>query len=179
MPLNRGTLNVEPFAAYMDRWPTCYAHVPEAVIETWIYRHWPEFQLWQSLHPLSWEYELTTMSNDEIMSVSHVKDWPKTLTDWGDDLFDGPFRKNTWLGRHMLKNGTTPAPIIVARDASAWTHPRERVHMAAPNQLIEGHMRLAYLQAMIRRKHENLRSLHTVIVARLQPRAVENGPAAT
>lgn len=167
VPLNYGTFDVEPFADYMDRWPQLYASIPTAVIETWIYRHWHQFELWLSLDPLSWEYDLTTMTNDEISSISHVRDWPKVLRDWGDDLFDGRSRKSTWLGQHMLENGTTPAPIIVARDAAAWTHPREGVKMTCPLQLIEGHMRLAYLQAMIQRKHKSLRSSHSVIVARL------------
>lgn len=169
MPLGQGTIAAEPFQAYLGRWPTCYTNVPEPVIESWIYRHWYQFQQWLPLHPLMWAYELTTMTNEEIMAISHVKDWPKVLKYWGDDLLDGPSRKNSWLGRYMLENGTTPAPIIVARDAAAWTHPRERVKMIAPNQLVEGHMRLAYLQAMIRRQHENLRDSHAVVVAQLPP----------
>lgn len=40
--------------------------------------------------------------------------WPDTLRYWSDDLSEGSFRRQTWLGREMLETGTTPAPIIVA-----------------------------------------------------------------
>ncbi|OEZ56019.1 hypothetical protein JAB5_42960 [Janthinobacterium sp. HH103] len=164
-PHRHGTFDQEPFADYMRRWPVHFAHVPEAVIETWIYRHWNDFQAWLPMEPLSWEYAVVSMSNEEILSIGHVSDWPKTLRGWGDDLFDGKHRLNTWLGRYMLASGTMPAPIIVAVNAGSHVHPREHEKMRAPYQLIEGHLRLAYLQAMIRRKHESLQLSHTVVIA--------------
>ncbi|PHV23779.1 hypothetical protein CSQ92_12775 [Janthinobacterium sp. BJB446] len=151
----------------MRRWPAQVAHVPEVVIETWIYRHWNDFQAWLPLEPLSWEYEVATLSSEEILRIGHVKDWPKILEGWGDQLFNDKHRMNTWLGRHMLDSGTTPAPIIIALNAGAHMHPRERRNMCTPYQLIEGHLRLAYLQAMIRRPHEKLQLSHTVIIATL------------
>lgn len=166
-PYRHGTIQQEAFADYIRRWPAQYARIPEAVIETWIYRHWNDFQDWLPLRPLSWGYVAVSMSNEEILQIGHVNGWPKTLEYWGNDLFDGKIRKSTWLGRRMLDSGTTPAPMILALDAESHIHPREHENMCAPYQLIEGHMRLAYLQAMIRRKHENLQPAHTVVVATL------------
>lgn len=169
-PHRHGTIEQEAFADYMRRWPANFAHVPEAVIETWIYRHWNDFQAWLPIDPLSWEYAVVPLSNEEILQIGHVSDWPQTLSGWGDDLLDGKHRKGTWLGRHMLDSGTTPAPMIVALNAGSHVHPREHETMCTPYQLIEGHLRLAYLQAMIRRKHENLQPSHTVVIATLPAR---------
>ncbi len=167
-PYRHGTTEQEAFADYIRRWPAQYAKIPETVIETWIYRHWINFQAWLPLQPLSWAYAVASMSNEEVLRISHVNDWPKILDYWGDDLFDGTSRRKTWLGGHMLESGTTPAPIIVALDAGSYVHPREQKNMCTPYQLIEGHMRLAYLQAMIRREHRNLQLSHTVVIATLR-----------
>ena len=159
---------MEPFSSYRLRWPSKYSRVPDTVIENWVHRHWRDFQRWLPLNPLEWQYEIRVMGNDEIMSVRHVGDWQKTLDGWGDDLFEGRMRKTTWLGRYILETGTTPAPIIVAANAGSWAHPREHGRqMCEPYQLVEGHLRLAYLRAMIRRDQRELRASHEVVVATL------------
>ncbi len=163
-----GAFDVEPFAEYFKRWPIEYAHVPSLVVETWVYRHWRDFQSWLPLRPLDWVYKLTKMTSKEVLTISHVGTWPETLRYWGDDLFEGHVRRETWLGRTMLDIGTTPAPIIVAHQAGQYGHPRERNEpFLEPYQLIEGHMRLAYLQAMIRHGHSQLRAHHEVSIAML------------
>lgn len=164
-PHRHGTFDQESFADYMNRWPAHCAQVPETVIETWIHRHWNDFQAWLPLKPQSWEYAVLSLSNEEILLIEHVSDWITTLDYWGNELFDGKTRRDTWLGGYMLDSGTTPAPMIVALNASAHVHPREHKNMCAPYQLIEGHMRLAYLRAMIRKDHKNLQPLHTVVIA--------------
>lgn len=167
-PRDWGTFNVEPFDEYLSRWPKKYINVPIEVVETWIHRHWREFQAWLPLHPLEWKYEIKELTSEEVTTIGHVGDWMKTLMYWGDDLIDGATRKKTWLGRFMLENGTTPSPMIIARNAGAWLHPREHgQRMNEPLQLIEGHMRLAYLQGLIRRPQSVLQPLHRVVVATL------------
>ena len=168
-PKNWGDWSVEPFSEYRLRWPAQYDHIPNQVIETWIYRHWREFQAWLPLKPLEWDYHRTELENDEILLIGHVGDWGKTLEYWGNDLLDGAFRKDTWLGANMLQHGTTPVPMIIAKNASYWGHPREAgsPRMCAPFQIVEGHMRLAYLQAMIRRNHHAVKLKHEVFVATL------------
>lgn len=167
-PTNCGEFDQESFNEYFERWPSEYAHVPREVVETWVHRHWPQFQFWLPLQPLDWAYELKRMDNDEILSIGHVGSWSQTLRFWGDDLFEGTTRRATWLGRRMLEAGTTPAPIIVAQNAGRYRHPREGdAPFVEPYQLIEGHMRLAYLQSMIRHEHPQLHSSHEVVVAAL------------
>jgi hypothetical protein len=163
-----GTFDAESFSSYFKRWPIRYAQVPSLVVETWVHRHWRDFQCWLPLHPLDWAYELRQMTFLEVLTIGHVNDWPKTLQYWGDDLIQGRKRRETWLGRTMLSMGTTPTPMIVAANAGLYRHPRERNHpFVEPFQLVEGHMRLAYLQGMIRHKHPQLRELHDVFVATL------------
>lgn len=167
-PRNWGTLNLEPFDQYRARWPKKYDNVPDAVIETWIYRHWREFRAWLPLRPLEWKYEPQEMTSEEVLNVRHVGDWMQTLDYWGNDLLDGTMRKTTWLGSFMLDNGTTPSPIIIARGAGKWHHPREHgCYMQEPLQLIEGHLRLAYLRALILRPDSLVRTAHHVILATL------------
>lgn len=168
-PKNWGTFRIEPFSDYISRWPKDLAHIPDSVIETWIHRHWPQFQQWAPLRPIEWTYEFRCMKAEEILAISHVNQWMKTLAYWGEDLCEGRNRKSTWLGNYMLEVGTTPSPMIVALNAGGWTHPRERgnPNLHEPYQLIEGHMRLAYLQAMIRRSHFALQHCHDVILVTL------------
>lgn len=162
---------VEPLSSYLSSWPAEYSNVPAIVIETWIYRHWSEFQEWLPLNPLEWQYEPATLSNDEIMTVRHPGQFAKTLEFWGSDLISGQNRKSTRLGKYMLESGTTPVPIIVAKNAGGWAHPRKQeLLMCEPLQIIEGHMRMAYLQGMIRFNHTSLKASHEVIVVTLPDR---------
>ena len=165
-PKNWGSFEVEPFESYLHRLPDQYRYIHQAVIKDWVYRHWREFQQWLPLHPLSWHYEIVEMTNDEVMMISHTDDWPQRLRYWGDDLLDGSQRCETWLGRHMLEKGTTSVPMIVLKSAGIWIHPRShnKHYMVEPYQIVEGHMRLAYLQSMIRRSHPTLSCKHEVLV---------------
>lgn len=177
IPIGYDTFEVEPFAEYRVSLPSVFNRVPDLVIETWIYRHWSDFRSWLKLNPLNWRYSLTSLSSEEILKISHVNDWPDTLRYWGDDLLDGNSRKTTWLGRYMLKHGTTPTPMIVAVGAGAIEHPRELGYtMKEPYQIIEGHMRLAYLQGLIRRHHPTIMEAHAVYLVEM-PRKSKRGKA--
>lgn len=169
-PKNYDNFNIEPFEEYVNRWPEVYKHIPLEVIETWIYRHWRDFQSWLTLNPINWIYSEQILSNEEILSISHVDDWPKTLNYWGEDFMTKEnFRQKTWLGEFMLKNGTTPSPIIIARNAGNILHPRESdFYMVEPFQIIEGHMRTAYLQGLIKHRHKNLKESHRCIVVEIK-----------
>ena len=167
-PMGHGTFNVEPFSAYRARLPISFNEVPDSVIESWIYRHWDDFQSWLILNPLKWKYSLTMLTSNEVLMISHVNDWPSTLTYWGDDLIDGSQPMTTWLGAYMLEHGTTPTPMIVAFCFDGIEHPREPgFAMKKPYQIIEGHMRLAYLQALIRRRHFAVKPRHEVYLVEL------------
>lgn len=167
-PLVKGPFDMEPFAEYREKLSRDFDKIPDIVIETWIYRHWQEFQSWLRLKPLDWDYCFASLSSVEILEISHVGDWPETLKYWGDDLLGGNFRRDTWLGSYMLDQGTTPAPMIVAKNAGRVLHPREfGFLMCEPYQIIEGHMRLAYLQALIRHNYSKVPAEHVVCLVTL------------
>lgn len=143
----------EAFETYYKRFPQELSNVPRCVVENWIYRHWQCFQedwFWLDLSKCS--FKKVTYNNDEISNIDHVGDWLNTLDFWGDELFkDKTRQENTYLGKFMLETGTTPAPIIVAKNAHNIKDPRgSKMNMKVPFQLIEGHMRLAYLRGMIK-----------------------------
>jgi hypothetical protein len=48
-PKGYGSFEVEPFDAYRARLPAEFNGVPDPVIETWIHRHWSDFQAWLPL----------------------------------------------------------------------------------------------------------------------------------
>lgn len=156
-----GDLEVESFNDYVARWPRELANFPECVIRNWVYRHWSDFKnLWMNRSIQNFAFSEREFSNAESMQVSHVGKWLETLDHWGDELFSKQLRQETWLARYMLANGTTPAPIIVATGAEGLEHPRGGPMQAI--QLIEGHMRLAYLRGMIRHAHPPLKPSHAV-----------------
>ena len=163
---------IEPLSNYLSSWPAEYSNVPEVVIKTWIYRHWSQFQEWLPLNPLEWQYEPVMFTNDEVMTIRYPADkFAKDLESWGSNLISGQYRKSTRLGKYMLESGTTPVPIIVAKNAGNWVHPREHgLLMCEPLQIIEGHMRMAYLQGMIRFNHTSLKANHEVIMVTLPDR---------
>lgn len=156
-----GLPGVESFDQYFSRWPQELRNFPRDVVENWVYRHWHDFdRYWLDRDILRFEFRLIELTNSEVMGIGHFKGWIQTLDYWGDELFRSASRKATWLAKSMLEYGTTPAPIIVAHQASGLHHP-----MGAPmhdTQLIEGHLRLAYLRGMIRHEHPSLREQHDV-----------------
>ncbi|WP_245228133.1 hypothetical protein [Xanthomonas bromi] len=156
-----GDSGAESFEHYYARWPTRLINFPRCVVESWVHRHWRDFETyWLDRSIEQFVFTQASLSNAEILKIGHFDNWLETLDYWGDELFRDQMRKNTWLAMHMLTNGTSPKPIIVAPDSSGLKHPKgAAMH---PNQLIEGHMRLAYLRGMIRHNHPALKTSHNV-----------------
>lgn len=156
-----GNFNVESFVDYYARWPEQLSNFPKCVVENWVYRHWQDFKsLWLDRSIELFAFRQVDLSNSEIMEISHIDNWLELLDYWGDELFRNKMRQETWLANYMLVNGTSPAPIIVAPNAYALEHPKGGPMQA--NQLIEGHMRLAYIRGMIRHHHPKLKPSHIV-----------------
>lgn len=163
-----GDFNVEPFEEYIKRWPRELESFPRDLIETWVHRHWLEFgDHWMVNGALKWSYELRTFSNDDVLRILTFENMLKTMDYWGDELFRNRLRRETWLAKFMLEHGTTPSPILVFEGGANRIHPRglPGEKMLEPFQLIEGHMRTAYLRGMIRHSHPMLKSAHQVWVA--------------
>jgi hypothetical protein len=164
---NYSTSKVEPFNSYYARWPKRLANFPECVVNNWVYRHFHDFKFYTLRFDIAqFQFERTILTNSQVLEIGHVGDWMTTLDYWGDDLFQSKFRRDTWLAKFMLESGTTPAPIIVALNAAGIDHPTGG-QMRTPMNLVEGHMRLAYLRGMIRHKHPALKSAHPVWMLRI------------
>jgi hypothetical protein len=156
-----GSPDRESFEDYYARWPAEFSNFPKCVVENWVYRHWSQFRNnWLERSVKDFVFTSASYGNSHIMQIGHISDWLDTLDYWGDELFQSKQRQDTWLAKYMLANGTSPAPIIVATEASGLEHP-SRFPMKQL-QLIEGHMRLAYLRAMIRHHHPSLKASHLV-----------------
>lgn len=137
------------------------------VVESWVHRHWQEFERdWLNRSIDQLVFAQANLTNAEIMHIGHFDEWLETLDYWGDELFRDQIRRSTWLATYMLTNGTSPVPIIVAANSSGLMHPKGATMRS--NQLIEGHMRLAYLRGMIRQNHTSLRQSHLVWLLSLQ-----------
>ena len=155
----------EPFAEYIKRWPPALSNFPPNVVEFWVHRHWSDFQdHWLSLDLAALRFEFKRYTNPQVMQIGYFEDRFEALDHWGDALFVNPIRKNSWLGKYMLENGTVPEPPILAIDAHGIVHPRglKDELMQVPSHLIEGHMRLAYLRGMIRNKYPGLKPDHPI-----------------
>jgi hypothetical protein len=163
-----GNINQESFESYYNKWPNILNNIPKCVVENWVYRHWGDFQDWISLEPQHWSFELKEFSNDEILSISHIYDWIENLHNEGIEYVNNTRRSESWLGQYMLRNGTTPTPIIVGINFGRYSHPKapQICYMKEPFQLIEGHSRLGCLFGMIDSSHQNLKSKHKVWVAK-------------
>mgnify|MGYP006865036200 CR=1 FL=1 len=165
-----GDFDIEPFESYEVKWTSNdISGFPSCLVENWVYRHWQEFSCyWLPAGALEWRYELCTFSNKMIGEVCTFPQMMETMKYWGEELFCNRIRKETWLATFMLENGTSPAPILVFEDGEGLIHPRGRAgeKMCAPYQLIEGHMRTAYLWGMQRNSHPALKSEHQVWLAK-------------
>ncbi|NOY48404.1 MAG: hypothetical protein GXO84_09485 [Chlorobi bacterium] len=163
-----GDFEVEPYEEYIKRWPLDFTNFPECLVRIWVHRHWSDFEdYWLPNGALEWNYEKRIFTNDQILQIMHHGDWLDTLDFWGDELFKNKQRRETWLAQYMLENGTTPEPILVYENGGDINHPRglPDEKFCLPYQLIEGHMRTAYLRGMIHKKYEKLQSQHEVWVA--------------
>lgn len=157
-----GDIEMESFDEYYSRWPATLSNIPRGVVEDWIYRHWHDFsEYWVALAPHTWTYELVDLSSSEVMSIDHISTWIPELDAEGVEYVSGAPRSTTRLAQFMLKNGTFPVPIIVAKGAGLIAHPRSQgERMKEPLQLIEGHSRLACIRGMINSNYSTLKGQH-------------------
>ena len=162
-----GDIDSEDFEAYYARWPRELGAIPEAIVKDWIYRHWSDFrEHWIRLAPHTWHYESVTIPSSEILAIDHIGTWIPELDAEGVEYVSDAPRSRTRMAQYMLKNGTFPVPILVARNAGHVVHPRSAKElMKEPLQLIEGHCRLACIRGMINAKHPQLAAEHSVWIA--------------
>jgi hypothetical protein len=162
----------EEFKDYIKRWPLELTNFPKCLVKHWVYPNWLDFIEWIPLNILSWKYEKSKLTNDEI--IGRVRPFTKTigiLDFWGQQLFSNSFRqKKSLLAEYMLENGTTPSPILVLKNNGKIIHPdstskNQEIFDPQILQLIEGHMRTSYLRGMINKNYDKLKPEHEVWIA--------------
>ncbi|HHX8571761.1 TPA: hypothetical protein ACVO35_000194 [Vibrio alginolyticus] len=156
----------ETFEDYYARFPKELANIPKDVVENWMWFHNEQVVEFSKLYDFEkWTFELRDFDNDEIMAIRHFEYDLKLLDGKGQEFLLGRLNEHD-TAKFMFENGTSPCPIIVARDASKHIHHQreEGNYMLEPYQLIEGNRRLAYLRAMIGKPYSKLRDSHKVWV---------------
>lgn len=160
----------ESFESYYSRWPKELENVPEDVVRHWIYYHNECFLGFDGVYDLSkWVFKKERFSNVRILDVLHYPDELKHMDSIGERFLAGVLAGYD-TADYMLKNGTFPCPIIVAHNAGEYRHHRglEGESMLEPYHLIEGHRRLSFLRAMIKRNHKALKKEHDVWLVTIQ-----------
>lgn len=160
--------NLMPFDDYLRLWPSKYADFPKCLLESWVHRHWTQFKvLWYPLGVLEWRYEKRTFDADQLMEIGACTKIMCSLDHWGKELFKSKQRRETWVAKYMLQHGKAPVPLLVLEGEKKIANPQcpRGEKSVTRYQLIEGHMRTAYLRAMIKENYATLSAAHEVWVA--------------
>lgn len=160
----------ENFENYYARFPKELAHIPEDVVKNWMWYHNEQVVEFSKLYNFEkWKFALEDFDNEKIMEIRHFDYDMKLLDGKGQEFLQG-FLNEHDTAKFMLKNGTSPCPMIVAKDAGTHIHhQREESNlMLEPYQLIEGNRRLAYLRAMITKPFSKLQNTHKVWVVTIE-----------
>ncbi len=136
---------------YLDRVRGHFPGTPDEVLAQWHYRHWPELDSLCSWLPLrSLAYKLTTLTRERVLALRSRMDihesrdggyWGQSLLEPGSCHYRHPIaeptrQKGTFGQRVILLD---PAGIELPDDFP----PGDEVY------LLEGHMRLCFLKALI------------------------------
>lgn len=122
---------------------------PEDVLYQWVYWHNTQFIDENSFIGLEkFHFEKV---NVDCEWISSVRDENLEILDyWGRDFIKGN-RNKTWLGRYIYENKTWPNPIVVldVKNSLISHEMIGRKHIVGDRFLLEGHLRLAYVRALI------------------------------
>ena len=160
----------EPFEDYFARFPEELNHIPEDVVKNWMWYHNEQVVEFSQLYDFTkWKFSLEDFDNDKIMEIQHFEYDLKLLDGKGQEFLQGRLNEHD-TAKFMFENGTSPCPMIVAKDAGNHVHhQREEGNlMLEPYHLIEGNRRLAYLRAMIGKPFPRLKESHKVWVVEIE-----------
>lgn len=171
----RKSYEPEPFAEYLARAKEVLPNFPECVIEQWPYRHFTNFRVDYSwLGFKGFRFEKETWSKKDIIGRIGSNEM-EMLQYWGEDLLNvtSVNRRTVFLGNYMLTQSTWPRPIIVLRNSKKFTRPNG-LALAEPFHLLEGHMRFAYMRALIRAHAVNIGKCHELWVVNADEKMVKS-----
>ncbi len=162
---DRKAFEYEPFEVVYPRLESVLPNFPKCVLEQWVHRHFSQFcndYWWIEYDRLV--FDKVYFSKEQIMSIGTAI--LETQDYWGDDFINNPeFRvKKTWLGGFMDEYKTWPKPVIVFDTCNS--NIEETKKLFKPFHLLEGHMRLAYMRAFIRRRISGVKDMQEVWLAK-------------
>lgn len=157
---------LELFEDYYARFPRELGNVPKEVVQTWMWYHNEQVIEFVEVYDFQkWVFTLEEFNNSDIMKIQHFDYDLRLLDGKGEEFIKGEM-KGYDTADYMLANGTSPCPIIIAKNAGAHIHHQgpEGDKMLEPYHLIEGNRRLAYLRAMITSAYAKLKNSHHIWV---------------
>ncbi len=155
-PVGESSLDKESFEAWWARNRERLRHLHEQIAEQWIYRHWTYSHFsFLPLDALSWRLE--TWESADI--VREVVRYGHERTPYSPEFDYQTFQRGGGSDRHptarALDGGTWDYPIIVLETPDGFID-AGRDLPDARFVLVEGHQRMRYLNALLRRGHTPL-----------------------
>jgi len=140
----------DSFEIFKERFNEYFPSFPDDVIKEWPYRHFDDFcnRYWH-LDFQCFLFKKMFFDNTIIASLK-TKLSDTELKNYGNNYLNREELKlqNTWLFNYMSDHLTWPQPIIVLETNTCPLEKQAKLHK--PYHLLEGHMRLAIMQAKIR-----------------------------
>lgn len=147
--LGRNERLEESAAEYVRRMQTTILpHWPEEPLTEWLYRHYNDLETYGFLGYESLKFERQTWNLNNIPGREAFAD-PRFCDDFSRDL-ETRAQGHDWLARYMSEHRTWPTPILLLENldgALAYPHGEK---LKQPYQLLEGHRRLSFLNALRR-----------------------------
>lgn len=148
-PWGEATHEKEPFAAWWDRNHATLQHLPQALCEQWVYRHWTHSPAsFLPLDSLTWRRDF--WSGEALLG--------RIYRAWGGELHP-QFDYDTFQRR----GGDDRHPTARALDAGTWDYPM--VLLATPNGVIdagEHHPQVRFVIVEGHQRHRYLNALHAL-----------------
>lgn len=125
---------------------TILPHWPEEPLTEWLYRHYNNLETYEFLGYQSLRFERQTWHLEAIPGREAFAD-PRFCDNFSKGL-EARAQGRDWLARYMLEHGTWPTPILLLENiGGTLTYPSgEKLNQ--PYHLLEGHRRLAFLNAL-------------------------------
>ena len=138
------------FEEFRNRFLYFFPNFPNDVIKEWAYRHFDDFcsHYWY----LDFQSFLFHKKHFDIRTIVNLKTrmTDSELKTWGNNYLNREelHLQGNWLFNYMSTHPTWPQPIIVLDTSTCPINKQEKLHK--PYHLLEGHMRLAIIQAKMR-----------------------------
>lgn len=164
-PLNfRYEDRTESLPDYLSRVAPLLPHIPPNLLAQWLYRHWRGFESnWSFIDLARLRVSPLMLETEQLLAEVDTRHM-EVVERWSELLRSNRYVRRSWLAEYMASHGTWPEPIIVLVPRADECYP-DGTPMPHPLALLEGHHRLAYLQALAQQQHP-LQHRHALWVCR-------------